>query len=211
MTAQPTAILGAISVGYYIAGGALLALLLGAGLAWCYRWPRQGSAMVYTGLGGGGVSFDGMLVLPFLRRFQWLDVTLRKIELTHRGADALQSADSKAVELRAAFIVHIRRRAEDVKAAIDHFTIQGAQDTERIAEAFSPSLAGALEQTISQYDQTDLYSLEHQEQIRQQLTEFARACMAYGFALDSVAMELFEPVHESQLADGPREDQPEMN
>jgi uncharacterized membrane protein YqiK len=204
MTSVPRAILLAMHPAWWIAAALAGALIAGAAmLAWIVRWGRQGKAMLRTGTGGRRVSTDRMVVLPGLHKLHWVDLTLKRIELTCRGGQALRSADGTACELRACFVLRLRPEPEHVLAACDHFGIEGAGDEAPVREAFAPPCRAALEAVIGEYSRADLYGLDHQEQVKRDLAERLAAELGHGFVLDSVALEFFEPVDPGQLADGP--------
>ena len=68
---------------------ALFTVLLLAGSAVLisrfYRKVEQGQALVRNGMGGTKVSFSGMIVLPILHQPEYMDISVKRVEIDRNG------------------------------------------------------------------------------------------------------------------------------
>ncbi|MHC4119306.1 MAG: flotillin family protein, partial [Planctomycetota bacterium] len=72
-----------------IIGVGFLALLLK-----CYKKVAQGQALIRNGVGGTKVSFSGKFVIPILHRVEYMDISVKRIEIDRRTQQGLICKDN---------------------------------------------------------------------------------------------------------------------
>ncbi|HVK57659.1 MAG TPA: flotillin family protein, partial [Candidatus Kapabacteria bacterium] len=77
---------------------AIFAVILFAGSAVLisrfYRKVEQGQALVRNGMGGTKVSFSGMIVLPILHQPEYMDISVKRVEIDRNGKNGLICMDN---------------------------------------------------------------------------------------------------------------------
>ena len=71
----------------------------------CYRKVAQGEALIRNGMGGTQVSFSGKIVIPILHKVEYMDVSVKRIEIDRHGAQGLICQDNLRADIKVAFFV----------------------------------------------------------------------------------------------------------
>ena len=69
----------------------------------CYRKVAQGEALIRNGYGGTKVSFSGKIVIPILHKVEYMDVSVKRIEIDRHGAQGLICKDNLRADIKVAF------------------------------------------------------------------------------------------------------------
>ena len=56
-----------------------------------YRKVEQGQAIVRNGSGGTRVSFSGMLVFPVFHQVEYMDISVKRVEIDRNGKNGLSA------------------------------------------------------------------------------------------------------------------------
>lgn len=140
----------------------LLIILIGgvAFLLLCYKKPQQGQALVRTGFGGRQVSFSGLIIVPWLQRGEFLDITLKRLVLERQKQQALTSKDGQRFDVTAAFFIRVKPNAQAVLKAVQTSGTQSASDPEVLFERFGVRFGEALEAVSKRYTFEELNDRE---------------------------------------------------
>ena len=71
-----------------VVGVVILVLFVGlfALIVKCYKKVSQGEALIRNGFGGTQVSFAGKFVIPILHKVEFMDISVKRIEIDRHGA-----------------------------------------------------------------------------------------------------------------------------
>src|SRR5690349_18779899 len=80
----------------YLAMGVVVIVLVGVGFAilTCYRKVTQGQALVKNGVGGTDVTFSGRIVYPIIHRAEYMDISVKRVEIDRAGKNGLICMDN---------------------------------------------------------------------------------------------------------------------
>jgi len=109
MLAFTDAVVATITVFIVLFGLGFLALLIK-----CYCKVRQGQALIRNGVGGTRVSFSGMFVIPVLHRAEYMDISVKRIEIDRRAEQGLICKDNLRADIVVAFFVRVNNTMQDV-------------------------------------------------------------------------------------------------
>jgi len=84
---------GSILVGVIAIGIFLGVLIL---FSRFFRKVTQGQAIVRNGVGGTKVSFNGMLVIPVAHQAEYMDISVKRIEVERKRADSARKTAKDA-------------------------------------------------------------------------------------------------------------------
>ena len=94
----------------------------------CYRKVSQGEALIRNGFKGTQVSFSGKIVIPVLHRVEYMDISVKRIEIDRHGAQGLICKDNLRADIKVAFYVRVNNTAEDVKKVAQLIGCERASD-----------------------------------------------------------------------------------
>ena len=80
----------------------------------CYRKVSQGQALIRNGVGGTTVSFSGKFVIPIMHRVEYMDVSVKRIEIDRRTQQGLICKDNLRADICVAFFVRVNNTVDDV-------------------------------------------------------------------------------------------------
>ena len=82
----------------------------------CYRKVGQGEAIIRNGVGGTRVSMSGMVVWPIIHRAEYMDISVKRIEIDRGGnAQGLVCRDNLRADIKVVFFVRVNPKEDDVK------------------------------------------------------------------------------------------------
>ena len=176
--------------------GLLLALGILVMIARFLRKVEPGTAIVRTGVGGMEVSFDRMVVVPLLHRADYMDISVKRVEIFRHGSEGLICRDNVRADIKVAFFVRVNNAAQDVRNVAQSIGCARASDQEKLVELFDAKFSEALKTVGKKFDFTELYT-ERQR--------FKDAILAHigtelnGYVLDDAAIDYLEQTDVSQL------------
>ena len=91
----------------FLAGSAVL-------ISRFYRKVEQGQALVRNGMGGTKVSFSGMVILPVLHAPEYMDISVKRVEIDRNGKNGLICMDNMRADIKVAFFVRVNQTPQDV-------------------------------------------------------------------------------------------------
>lgn len=155
----------------------------------CYRKVEQGTALVRTGLGGPQVSFSGKIVLPIIHRFEILDISVKRIEISRAGEEGLICRDNMRADIKVVFFVRVNNTAQDVLKVAQSLGCERASLQASLVELFDAKFSEALKTIGKQFDFVELYN--ERERFKEQIINMIGTDLN-GYILEDVAIDFLE-------------------
>jgi flotillin len=155
----------------------------------CYRKVEQGQALVRNGVGGTKVTFSGMLVFPILHKYEYMDISVNRLEIDRRGIAGLICRDNLRADIVVAFFVRVNKTENDVLKVAQTIGCKRASDRAAIAELFDSKFSEGLKTVGRQFDFVELYN--SREQFRDEIIKIIGTDLN-GYVLDDAAIDHLE-------------------
>jgi len=185
---EQTMIVVAIVAGLIVAG-----LLI---LVKCYRKVLQGQALIRNGIGGTSVCFSGMLVIPILHRAEYMDVSVKRIEIDRRAQQGLICKDNLRADIVVAFFVRVNNTVEDVIQVAQSLGCKRASNQVALVELFDAKFSEALKTVGKQFDFSELYT--DRMRFREQILQIIGTDLS-GYVLEDAAIDYLEQTDKQLL------------
>lgn len=117
---------------------AIIVILLGfvIMLSRFFRKVVQGQALVRTGLRGERVEFSGMMIFPIIDQAEYIDISVKRIEVERSGAEGLICKDNMRADIKVAFFVRVNKNPQDVLRVAQSIGCQRASNVDAIRTLF---------------------------------------------------------------------------
>ena len=189
MLAIAEAVLTTIIVFAVLFGVGFLALLVK-----CYQKVCQGQALIRNGVGGTKVSFSGMFVIPILHRAEYMDISVKRIEIDRRAEQGLICKDNLRADIVVAFFVRVNNTMQDVVKVAQSLGCVRASDRQALVELFDAKFSEALKTVGKQFDFSELYT--NRMRFREQILEIIGTDLS-GYILEDAAIDYLEQTDKS--------------
>lgn len=167
----------------------VLYILLRLFVGWTYHNVEQGQALIRNGLGGTKVSFSGMIVLPIVHKLEYMDITVKRVEIDRRGATGLICKDNLRADIKVAFFVRVEKEEEHVKRVAQSIGCNRASDETALVALFDAKFSDALKTAGRQFDFEEL--LNARDRFREKVKESIGPDLN-GYALDDASIDHLE-------------------
>ena len=174
-----------------IVGTGFFALLLK-----CYKKVSQGQALIRNGVGGTQVSFSGKFVIPIMHRVEYMDVSVKRIEIDRRAVQGLVCKDNLRADIVVAFFVRVNNTVEDVIKVAQSLGCERASDRQALVELFDAKFSEALKTVGKQFDFVELYT--DRVRFREQILEVIGTDLS-GYVLEDAAIDYLEQTDKKLL------------
>ena len=178
----------------------LFVVLIGAGflalLVKCYRKVLQGQALIRNGLGGTRVSFSGMFVIPIMHRAEYMDISVKRIEIDRRAMQGLICKDNLRADIVVAFFVRVNNTVDDVIKVAQSLGCERASDRQALVELFDAKFSEALKTVGKQFDFSELYT--NRMRFREQILDVIGTDLS-GYVLEDAAIDYLEQTDKKLL------------
>lgn len=178
----------------------LFVVLIGVGflalLVKCYRKVLQGQALIRNGVGGTRVSFSGMFVVPVLHRAEYMDISVKRIEIDRRAVQGLICKDNLRADIVVAFFVRVNNTVDDVIKVAQSLGCDRASDRQALVELFDAKFSEALKTVGKQFDFSELYT--NRMRFREQILEVIGTDLS-GYVLEDAAIDYLEQTDKKLL------------
>ncbi|MCX4028008.1 hypothetical protein H0A36_20320 [Endozoicomonas sp. SM1973] len=167
-----------------------------------YVKVEQGVAMIVNTMRQEPeVTFTGRFVWPVVHKKEFMDISLKTIEISRKGTDGLICKDNIRADIVVAFFVRVNKNANDVLKVAERIGCNRASDQTTLEEMFSAKFSEALKTVGKQMDFEDLYRerAQFREQIIEQLSPPDNDLG--GYDLSDVAIDYIEQTPITQLDD----------
>lgn len=154
-----------------------------------YRKVQQGQAVVRNGLGGTRVSFNGMLVAPVIHQIEYMDISVKRIEIARQGKEGLICKDNIRADIKVAFFVRVNKSDPDVLRVAQSIGCERASSTDMIRVLFDAKFSEALKTVGKRFDFVQLYN--ERDHFKDEILKVIGTDLN-GFALDDCAIDFLE-------------------
>ncbi len=154
-----------------------------------FRKVEQGQAIVRNGWGGTKVSFSGMIVLPVLHKVEFMDISVKRVEIDRNGKNGLICMDNLRADIKVAFFVRVNQTPQDVLKVAQSIGCLRASSHEAITELFDAKFSEALKTVGRQFNFVDLYNTR--DKLKEGILRTIGTDLN-GFVLEDVAIDYLE-------------------
>ena len=178
----------------------VVALVIGIGflalLMKCYRKVAQGKALIRNGGRRTKVTFTGSFVIPIVHIAEYMDISVKRIEIDRRGEQGLICKDNLRADIVVAFFVRVNNTADDVKKVAQSLGCARASDQKALVELFDAKFSEALKTVGKQFDFAELYT--NRVAFREQILDIIGTDLS-GYVLEDAAIDYLEQTDKSML------------
>ena len=162
----------------------------------CYKKVAQGEALIRNGFGGTQVSFSGKIVIPILHKVEFMDISVKRIEIDRHGTSGLICKDNLRADIKVAFFVRVNNTVEDVKKVAQALGCKRASDEQALYELFDAKFSEALKSVGKFFDFAELYvsRVKFKEEILQIIGTDLN-----GYVLEDAAIDYLEQTDKKLL------------
>ncbi|MGZ8921011.1 MAG: flotillin family protein, partial [Limisphaerales bacterium] len=154
-----------------------------------YRKVEQGQALVRNGQGGTKVSFSGTLVFPILHQLEYMDISVKRVEIDRNGKNGLICMDNMRADIKVAFFVRVNQTPQDVLKVAQSVGCMRASSHAAITELFDAKFSEALKTVGRQFNFVDLYN--SRDKLKEGILKTIGTDLN-GFVLEDVAIDYLE-------------------
>ncbi|MEO8354047.1 MAG: flotillin family protein, partial [Chthoniobacteraceae bacterium] len=155
----------------------------------CYRKVEQGQALVRNGVGGTQVSFSGMVVFPIIHKSEYMDISVKRVEIDRAGKNGLICMDNMRADIKVAFFVRVNQTKEAVLKVAQSIGCARASSITAIIELFDAKFSEGLKTVGRQFQFVDLYN--SREKLKEGILSNIGTDLN-GFILEDVAIDFLE-------------------
>ena len=162
----------------------------------CYKKVSQGEALIRNGFRGTQVSFSGKVVIPVLHKVEYMDISVKRIEIDRNGQSGLICKDNLRADIKVAFFVRVNNTIEDVKKVAQALGCIRASDEKALYELFDAKFSEALKSVGKFFDFAELYvsRVKFKEEILQIIGTDLN-----GYVLEDAAIDYLEQTSKGLL------------
>jgi len=161
-----------------------------------YKKTVQGIVMLRTGYGGVKVFFNAGLVIPVIHRVEYMDISVKKLEISRQGKDGLICKDNMRADIQVAFFIRVNKSVDDIINVGQTIGCARASDVGTLRELFEAKFSEALKTVGKKFDFIELY--EARMEFRQEILNIIGTDLN-GYALDDCAIDYLEQTSLSYL------------
>ncbi|MCF7789152.1 MAG: hypothetical protein K9N47_23710 [Prosthecobacter sp.] len=187
-TTLPLALLleGSLLVGVIIIGIFLGILIL---FSRFFRKVQQGQAIVRNGIGGTKVTFNGMIVIPVAHQAEYMDISVKRIEIERKAQEGLICKDNLRADIKVAFFVRVNKTPEDVLRVAQSIGCTRASTVDTIRVLFDAKFSEALKTVGKRFEFVQLYN--ERDHFKSEILKVIGTDLN-GFTLDDCAIDFLE-------------------
>lgn len=174
-----------------LAMGAVIIVVFGIFIMFSrfYRKVQQGQAIVRNGLGGTRVSFNGIIALPVVHQVEYMDISVKRVEIERQGSEGLICKDNIRADIKVAFFVRVNKTDQDVLRVAQSIGCQRASSVETIRTLFDAKFSEALKTVGKRFDFVQLYN--ERDHFKDEILKVIGTDLN-GFTLDDCAIDFLE-------------------
>jgi len=170
-----------------VVGVLIVVVIIGALLT--IRKVKAGEAGVRTGLGGLKVTKSWMLRMPFVHRWDIMDIQVKKLEVARKGKDGLICQDNIRADIEVAFYVRVSPEVENIMEVAEAVGCERASEIELLRNLFEAKFSDALKAAGKRMEFEKLYTMrtEFRNDIIKEIGQDLN-----GYKLEDVAIDYLE-------------------
>ncbi|MCB1278795.1 hypothetical protein, partial [Prosthecobacter sp.] len=154
-----------------------------------FRKVTQGQAIVRNGIGGTKVSFNGMIVIPVAHQAEYMDISVKRIEIERKATEGLICKDNLRADIKVAFFVRVNKTPEDVLRVAQSIGCTRASAVDTIRVLFDAKFSEALKTVGKRFDFVQLYN--ERDTFKSEILKVIGTDLN-GFTLDDCAIDFLE-------------------
>jgi uncharacterized membrane protein YqiK len=189
--------IGPEMMGMLTLGGVGTILLIGAFIfvTKIYHRVDQGQALIINTPSKTKVTFNGGVVVPVFYRAEYMDISLKTIDIDRRGKEGLICADNIRADIRVTFFVRVNPTGEAVRKVAESVGCERASDQETLEALFQAKFSEALKTVGKQLEFEQLYT--QRDDFRDRILKEIGGDLN-GYSLEDAAIDYLEqtPVKE---------------
>lgn len=185
-----------LGIGVLVAVVLLIAVTLLLVVGRLFRKVEQGRALIISKTKKVDVTFTGAVVLPVLHKAEYMDISVKTIEIRRTGREGLICQDNIRADIHISFFVRVNKTVEDVIKVAQAIGTQTASDPVAIQGFFAAKFSEALKTVGKQLDFIDLYT--KREEFRDRIIQVIGTDLN-GYHLDDAAIDFLEQTPMTQL------------
>ncbi|MET8749682.1 flotillin family protein [Streptomyces sp. NPDC004667] len=185
-----------LGIGVLVAVVLLIAVALLVIVSRLFRKVEQGKALIVSKMRKVDVTFTGQVVLPVLHKAEYMDISVKTIEIRRTGREGLICQDNIRADIHINFFVRVNKTVEDVIKVAQAIGTQRASDSAAIQDFFAAKFSEALKTVGKQLDFVDLYT--KREEFRDRIIQVIGTDLN-GYHLDDAAIDFLEQTPMTQL------------
>nr|WSY52987.1 flotillin family protein [Streptomyces sp. NBC_00886] len=185
-----------VGIGVFVAVVLLIALTLLLVVGRLFRKVEQGRALIVSKTKKVDVTFTGAVVLPVLHKAEYMDISVKTIEIRRTGREGLICQDNIRADIHISFFVRVNKTVEDVIKVAQAIGTHTASDPVAIQDFFAAKFSEALKTVGKQLDFVDLYT--KREEFRDRIIQVIGTDLN-GYHLDDAAIDFLEQTPMTQL------------
>jgi len=155
----------------------------------CWKRVEQGQALIVNGPAKTRVCFRGGVVYPIVHKHEYMDISLKRIEIDRTGNNGLICKDNMRADIKVAFFVRVNNESEDVLRVAQSIGCERASSPKEIENLFDAKFSEALKTVGKRFDFTELY--EERDTFRDEILKVIGTDLN-GFVLDDCAIDHLE-------------------
>ena len=188
----------AVSTGLLVLIGVVLLVAIGLVfvISRLFRKVEQGRALIISKVKRVDVTFTGAVVLPVLHKAEFMDISVKTIEIARTGREGLICQDNIRADIRITFFVRVNKTVEDVVKVAQAIGTTRASSQDTLQELFSAKFSEALKTVGKQLDFVDLYTKRNE--FRDQIIAVIGTDLN-GYSLEDAAIDYLEQTPVNQL------------
>lgn len=163
-----------------------------------YRKVAQGQALIINGMKGNKVTFNGGVVIPIFNKAEFMDISVKAMEIERTGRNGLICEDNIRADIRVTFYVRVNKTQEDVLKVAQSVGCQRASIKQTLEELFQAKFSEALKTVGKQMEFTKLFT--ERESFKEQIIVVIGEDLN-GYRLEDVAIDYLEQTPLDSLDD----------
>lgn len=185
-----------LGIGVLVAVVLLIAITMLLVVGRLFRKVEQGRALIISKTKKVDVTFTGAVVLPMLHKAEYMDISVKTIEIRRTGREGLICQDNIRADIHISFFVRVNKTVEDVIKVAQAIGTETASDAAAIQDFFAAKFSEALKTVGKQLDFVDLYT--KREEFRDRIIQVIGTDLN-GYHLDDAAIDFLEQTPMTQL------------
>ncbi|WP_104987568.1 hypothetical protein [Sorangium cellulosum] len=155
-----------------------------------YRQVDQGKALIINTRGEDPiVTFTGTMVLPIIHRAEYMDISVKTIEIDRRGKEGLICKDNIRADIKVTFFVQVNKTQDDVRTVARTIGCVRASNPETLEQLFAAKFSEALKTVGKRLNFEDLY--KERQKFKDDILDVIGKDLS-GFVLADAAIDYLE-------------------
>jgi uncharacterized membrane protein YqiK len=179
----------ALSTGIALGVVLLIAIIVLIAVSRMFKKVDQGRALIVSKMRKVDVTFTSAVVLPVVHKAEFMDISVKTIEIERTGHDGLICRDNIRADIRITFFVRVNKTVEDVIKVAQAIGTERASDQSTLQTLFAAKFSEALKTVGKHLDFVDLYT--KRDEFRDRIIQVIGTDLN-GYSLEDAAIDYLE-------------------